>query len=99
MAEHVYVIDVMSTTQYCTLWMPKNVDFDLCDTSEAKLNTYSAGIIINGKRCFCVLTVHIANVNWQDSVKFQLETFFQPLPEFVLKFVLNFQPISEPHPS
>ena len=49
--------------------------------------------IINGKRCFCVFTLHIAKRKLQDSVKFQQETLiscFQPQPELVLKMFLIF---------
>ena len=56
--------------------------------------------IINGKRCFCVLTVHIANVNlitrFSKASTGNIFTFFQARPELVLKLFLIFGH-SEPH--
>ena len=51
-------------------------------------------IIINGKRCFCVFTVHIANVKLitrfsKVSTK-NIFTCFQPCPELVLKLFIVF---------
>ena len=57
-------------------------------------------IIINGKWCFCVFTVHIANVNFTRFSKVSTRntfTFFQPQPEFALKLFLIFGQSDEPH--
>ena len=58
-------------------------------------------IIINGKRCFCVFTVHFAKVNYTRFSKVSSRNifiFFQPEPELVLKLFLIFGQ-SEPHSS
>ena len=56
-------------------------------------------IIINGKKCCCVFTVHIANVYITIFSKVSARnifTFFQPHPELVLKLFSIFGP-SEPY--